>query len=50
MPLLAGDRVRTQGGRVEVLFADGSTLHLDANTVVDFQSDEVVRLLEAGCA
>ena len=45
MPLLAGDRLRTQGGRVEVLFADGSTLHLDANTVVDFQSDEVVRLL-----
>jgi hypothetical protein len=45
MPLLAGDRLRTQGGRVEVLFADGSTLHLDANTTVDFQSDEVVRLL-----
>jgi hypothetical protein len=46
MPLLAGDRVRTQGGRVEILFADGSTLHLDANTTVDFQSDELVRLLE----
>lgn len=46
MPLLAGDRLRTQGGRVEVLFADGATLHLDANTVVDFQSDEVMRLLE----
>ncbi len=46
MPLLAGDRVRTQNGRVEVLFADGSTLHLDANTLVDFQSDEVIRLLE----
>jgi FecR protein len=45
MPLLAGDRVRTQTGRVEILFADGSTLHLDFNTVVDFQSDEVVRLL-----
>src|SRR5215203_3282408 len=44
MPLLAGDRVRTQGARVEVLFADGSALHLDANTVVDFQSDDVVRL------
>src|SRR5687767_4000632 len=46
MPLLAGDRLRTQGGRVEVLFTDGSALHLDANTTVDFQSDEVVRLLE----
>ncbi len=46
MPLLAGDRVRTQGGRVEILFADGSTLHLDANTTVDFQSDELVRLID----
>ena len=46
MPLLAGDRVRTQSGRAEILFADGSTLHLDAGTVVDFQSDEVIRLLD----
>jgi ferric-dicitrate binding protein FerR (iron transport regulator) len=46
MPLLAGDRLRTQAGRVEVLFADGSALHLDEHTTVDFQSDEVVRLLE----
>ena len=46
MPLLAGDRLRTQAGRVEVLFADGSALHLDTGTVLDFQSDEVVRLLE----
>jgi uncharacterized protein DUF6600/FecR-like protein len=46
MPVLSGDRLRTQAGRVEVLFADGSALHLDDNTVVDFQSDEVVRLLD----
>ncbi len=46
MPLLAGDRVRTQNGRVEILYADGSTLHLDNGTLVDFQSDEVVRLLD----
>ncbi len=45
MPLLAGDRVRTSDGRVEILYADGSTLHLDGGTLVDFQSDEVVRLL-----
>jgi Family of unknown function (DUF6600)/FecR protein len=45
MPLLAGDRVRTQAGRVEILYADGSTLHLDSSTVVDFQSDEVIRLM-----
>ncbi len=46
MPVFAGDRVRTGNGRVEILFADGSTLHLDTNTAVDFQSDEIVRLLE----
>ena len=46
MPLLAGDRVAHAAGRVEVLFADGSTLHLDATRIVDFQSDEVVRLLD----
>ena len=46
MPLLSGDRIRTQNGRVEILFADSSTLHLDTNTRVDFQSDEVIRLLE----
>ena len=46
MPLLAGDRVRTQSGRVEILFGDGSILHMDSDTVVDFQSNELVRLLE----
>ena len=33
-------------GRVEILFADGSALHADHDTVVDLQSDEVIRLLE----
>jgi hypothetical protein len=46
MPLLAGDRLRTRGGRVEVLFADGSTLHLDNHSVVDLQSDDLIRLVE----
>jgi hypothetical protein len=46
MPLLAGDRVRTQDGRVEILYGDGSTLHLDTNTTVDFQSNDLVRLLD----
>jgi hypothetical protein len=46
MPLLAGDRIRTRSGRVEVLFADGSTLHLDRNTVVDLQSDDLLRLID----
>ena len=46
MPLIAGDRVRTQAGRVEILYADGSALDLDTNTTVDFQSDDLLRLLE----
>jgi hypothetical protein len=46
MPLLAGDRVRTQNGRVEILFGDASTLHMDTDTTVDFQSNELVRLLD----
>ena len=45
MPLLSGDRLRTADGRVEVRFADGSTIHLDAGTTLDIQSDELVRLL-----
>lgn len=46
MPLLAGDRVRTRAGRVEILFADGSTLHLDQHSVIDLQSDELIRLTD----
>src|SRR5687768_15133717 len=46
MPLLSGDRLRTVDGRVEVLFADGSTLHLDARSTIDVQSDDLVRLTE----
>ena len=46
MPLLSGDRLRTENGRLEVLFGDNSTLHLDTYTTVDFQSDELVRLLD----
>ena len=45
MPLLSGDRLRTEDGRVEVLFADGAALHVDSSSTVDFQSDEVLRLL-----
>jgi hypothetical protein len=46
MPLLSGDRLRTADGRVEVLFADGSTLHLDVRSTIDVQSDDLVRLTE----
>jgi uncharacterized protein DUF6600/FecR-like protein len=46
MPLLAGDRLRTEDGRLEVLFADGSTLHLDSRTTVDIESDDLLRLID----
>ncbi len=48
MPLVAGDRLRTERGRVEVLFGDGSALYVDQFTTVDFQSDALLRLLAGG--
>src|SRR3954471_10944989 len=46
VPLLSGDRLKTLDGRVEVLFADGSTLHLDRSTTIDVQSDDLIRLID----
>jgi hypothetical protein len=43
--LVAGDRLQTERGRVEVLFADGSTLDVDEHSSVDFLSDSLMRLL-----
>jgi FecR protein len=46
MPLLAGDRLRTQEGRLEILFGDGSVLDVDHFTHVDLQSDALLRLFD----
>ncbi len=46
LALLAGDRIHTLGGRVEILFVDGSALAVDENTQLDLLSDSLVRLLE----
>jgi hypothetical protein len=43
-PLLAGDRLRTDRGRVEVLFADGSALDLDERSSVTVLSETLLRL------
>jgi hypothetical protein len=43
-PLLSGDRLRTDAGRAEVLFADGSVLDLDERTAVEFLDDGLLRL------
>lgn len=44
MILLAGDRLRTTRGRLEVLYDDGSALHLDEHSSVDLLADSLVRL------
>jgi hypothetical protein len=44
--LLAGDRLRTDRGRVEILFEDGSALDVDEFSRVDLLSDSLVRLLD----
>jgi hypothetical protein len=46
MPLVAGDRLRTEAGRVEVIFPDGSLLHVDRNTTADILSPSLVRLID----
>ena len=44
-PLVLGDQLATIDGRAEVLLGDGSALHLDERTTVDFNGDTVVRLV-----
>ena len=44
VPLLAGDRLRTDRGRLQVLFADGSSLDLDEFSAIDLLDDALVRL------
>lgn len=44
--LIEGDRLQTRLGRVEVLFADGTLLHVDHYTTIDFLRDDFARVLE----
>jgi hypothetical protein len=45
MPIVAGDRLRTTVGRIEVLFPDGSALDLDQSSSLDVLSPTLVRLV-----
>src|SRR3954463_13215971 len=45
VPFMPGDRISTDGGRVEVLFPDGSTLAVDEYSAVDLQADTLLRLV-----
>lgn len=44
--LVDGDRLRTRDGRVEVVFGDGSLLHADRDTAVEWLGPSHVRLTE----
>ena len=43
-PLLAGDRLRTERGRVSILYADGSSLDVDQYSSIDLLSESLLRL------
>ncbi len=43
-PCSAGDRLRTEIGRVEILLPDGSALDVDEYTTVDLQSSTLIRV------
>ena len=43
-PLLAGDRLRTERGRVSILYADGSSLDIDQFSNIDLVSESLLRL------
>src|SRR5688572_19473180 len=44
MPLVAGDRLRTTRGRVEVLFPDGTALEVDEYASIELQAPTLLRL------
>ena len=46
VPFLPGDRLQTDGGRAEVLFADGSALDIDEYSSVDLLAPALIRLLQ----
>ncbi|MPZ16518.1 MAG: hypothetical protein GEV06_01185 [Luteitalea sp.] len=47
-PLLAGDSIATDRGRVELVWGNGSILSLDEGSRVDLLSDDLVRLVAGG--
>jgi Family of unknown function (DUF6600) len=44
MPFVPGDNVRSEAGRVEILFPDGSALDIDEFTSVDLMSPTLLRV------
>jgi hypothetical protein len=46
LPFLPGDRVRSTAGRIEILFPDGSALHVDDYSSVELLADTLLRLTD----
>jgi hypothetical protein len=46
VPVIPGDRIRTNRGRVNILFPDGSALDLDEYSTLDLASPTLLRLTE----
>lgn len=44
--LVAGDRLRTDLGRAEILFGDNSALYVDERSTMDLLSDSLLRLMD----
>jgi hypothetical protein len=44
LPLVDGDRLRTEAGRLEITLTDGTLLHLDRFTEIEIASDLVIRV------
>jgi hypothetical protein len=44
VPLVEGDRIRTDAGRIEITLSDGTLLHLDRFSEIDVIADQVIRL------
>ncbi len=46
VPVLEGDRIRTESGRVEIVMPDGSALHMDQSSSIDLLARDLFRLNE----
>ena len=46
LPLLPGDQLRSTSGRLEILFPDGSALHLDEYSAIELLSETLLRMTE----
>jgi hypothetical protein len=44
LPLLPGDRIHTDEGRIEVMLPDGSVLAVDRGTSIEFQGNDLLKL------